>query len=62
MYPTAITQQAIAAVAERREREAGAARNASGGRVEHGRLTRALIAIGKAAPAATLAPWLAGRS
>jgi hypothetical protein len=62
MYPTAITQQAVAAIEEHRDREAEPARQARAVRPEHGRLTRALIAIGKAVPAASLAPWLAGRS
>jgi hypothetical protein len=62
MYPTAITQQAIATVAEHREREAEAARHAPGVRPDDGRVTRALITIGKSVPAASLAPWLAGRS
>ena len=62
LYPSAITHLVAAQIEEQRYRDAELARQARAVRSEHGRVTRALIAIGKAMPSGSLAPWLAGRS
>ena len=62
MSPSAITHLVAATIDERRFREAELARAARAVRPDQGRLTRGLVAIGKALPSRSLAPWLAGRS
>ena len=63
MYPSAITHIVAAQIEEQRYyREAERARAAKAAQPERRRLTRTLTAIGKTLPAASFAPWLAGRS
>lgn len=62
MYPAAITHQAVAAIEQHRDRQAESGRQARTLPHGHGRLTRALIAIARAVPTASVAPWLVGRS
>ena len=58
MYPSAITHLAAAAIDEQRYRGAELERQARAARPDDSRLARALIAVGKMAPASGLVPWL----
>jgi hypothetical protein len=58
MYDRAITHPAVAAIDEQRYRTAEPAREARAARPDDSRLARALIAVGKMAPASGLLPWL----
>ena len=58
MYDSAITHLAAAAIDEQRYRDDELERQARAARPDDGRLARALIAVGKMAPASGLLPWL----
>lgn len=58
MHPSAITHLAAAAIDEQRYREGELARQARAARPDDSGLARALIAMGKMAPASGLLPWL----
>ena len=58
MHPSAITHPAAAVIDEQRYRDDELERQVRAARPEDGRLARALIAVGKMAPASGLLPWL----
>lgn len=58
MYENAITHLAAAAIDERSYREAEPTRQDRAARTDDSRLARALLAVGRMAPASGFLPWL----